>query len=128
MCFFASTLRRWDKSAAIEELSSFLGIGTKQKHTITGDNNEGYEKRNNTNIHSKATFHLPFPAMISLLVLSSTINSTTLFYVIATAGASFHLFFSVVKHKGLLKRGRKSFRARRYVGTCMYVTEGRLRW
>ena len=29
LCFFASTLRRWDKSAAIKELLSFLGIGTK---------------------------------------------------------------------------------------------------
>ena len=28
--FFASTLRRWDKSAAIRELFSFLGIGSKQ--------------------------------------------------------------------------------------------------
>ena len=30
LCFFASTLIRWDKSAAIQELFSFLGIGTKQ--------------------------------------------------------------------------------------------------
>ena len=30
LCFLVSTLRRWDKSAAIQELFSFLGIGTKQ--------------------------------------------------------------------------------------------------
>ena len=31
LCFILSTLRRWDKSAAIQELFSFLGIGTKQR-------------------------------------------------------------------------------------------------
>ena len=30
LCFISPTLRRWDKSAAIQELFSFLGIGTKQ--------------------------------------------------------------------------------------------------
>ena len=30
LCIILSTLRRWGKSAAIQELSSFLGIGTKQ--------------------------------------------------------------------------------------------------
>ena len=34
--FFASTLRRWDKSAAIQELFSFHGIGTKQKVVWAG--------------------------------------------------------------------------------------------
>ena len=35
-------------------------------------------KRNNTNIHSKKTFHLPFPAIISLLVyVYSTLGSGT---------------------------------------------------
>ena len=32
LCFFASTVRRWDKSAAIQEWFSFLGIET--KHTV----------------------------------------------------------------------------------------------
>ena len=30
LCFISSTLSRWDRSAAIQELFSFLGIGTKQ--------------------------------------------------------------------------------------------------
>ena len=30
LCFILSTLRRWDKSAAVQELFSFLGIGAKQ--------------------------------------------------------------------------------------------------
>ena len=32
LCFILSSLRRWDKSAAIQELFSFLRIGTKQRH------------------------------------------------------------------------------------------------
>ena len=33
-CFILSTLKRWDKSAAIQELFSFLGIGTKQLQCV----------------------------------------------------------------------------------------------
>ena len=33
-CIILPTLRRWDKSAAIQELFSFLGIGTKQEGSI----------------------------------------------------------------------------------------------
>ena len=37
LCFISSTLRRWDKSAAIQELFSFLGIGTKKFLALLGE-------------------------------------------------------------------------------------------